>query len=465
MFPKQLFLFMLCLYIFNTAMAQNYPTNSWRDYAETSWYNENDSEFYISTAEELAGLSKLVEQGYSFIDKTIYLVSDINLDSNIWDPIGYDDDLYFSGTVQGNDHTISNLWITGMNRDFLGLFGQTNGAAFYNLNLDNANVNDIGNNSGALVANMHTNGIIDNCHVTNAEIKVLGSNIGGLNGRAFTNSYIENSSFTGRVEGREQVGGLSAYIWDNSKILNSYSKGEVHGKYIVGGIVGFGTISFEENSEVTIENSYSRSDVFATDSFGKAGGIYGWAPSSVILKNVYSTGKITAQNSVGALIGEGRDIIIENSYFDKQTSELTVPIGKHEGPEQDVEGKQTSEMTTRSFANTLNDNTFDSPWVQENQTNNGYPHLGQTTLSTEDIIPVEVTLKLYPAKVDHEFYIHSTEELISYNIYNILGQHVGSGKLNNGPEHTISATNLKTGIYIIEVQSSTLKLTKKFIKK
>lgn len=464
MFPKQLFLFMLGLYI-NTTIAQNYPTDSWRDNAETSWYNENDSNFNISTAEELAGLSKLVEQGNSFIGKTIQLVSDIDLDSHLWVPIGYDDLLPFSGTIQGNHHTISNLWITGMNRDFLGLFGQTIGASFYNINLNHVNIDDIGSNSGALVANMYANGIIENCHVTNVDIKIIGSNIGGLNGRAFTNSLIESSSFSGRVEGRDQVGGLSAFVWDNSKILNSFSEGEVHGKYIVGGLVGFGTTPFAENREVIIENCYSRAHVHTTDSFGKAGGIYGWAPATAILKNVYSTGKVIAQNSVGALVGQARDIHIENSYFDVQTSELTTPIGKHEGPEQEIEGMQTSEMTTSSFESTLNSNTLDSPWAQNSQINDGYPHLGITTLSTEDFIPEQLTLKLYPSTVDQEFYIHSSMALVSYNIYNILGQHVGSGKLSNSPEHKISASNLKRGVHILEVHSSTQKLSKKFIKK
>lgn len=456
---------MLGLSIFNTVIAQTYPTNSWRDHADTTWYNEIDSAFNISSPEALAGLSLLVEQGNSFSSKTINLVSNIDLDNYLWEPIGYDEDFPFAGTVEGNDYTISNVWITDMNRDFLGLFGQTIGAAFYNIKLDNVNMEDIGSNSGALVANIHSNGIIKNCHATNVDIKVLGSNIGGLNGRIFTNSSIKNSSFSGRVEGAYQVGGLSAFVWDNSQILSSFSQGEVHGKYIVGGLVGFGTTPFEENREVIIEDSYSRSHVFATDAFGKAGGIYGWAPATVIMKNVYSTGKITGQNSVGALIGQARDILIENGYFDIESSELTEPIGKHEGLEQEVEGMETSDMTTTSFANLLNDNTTNNPWLQEDLINDGYPHLGHTTLSAEDFLAEELALKLYPATVDQEFYIYATAELVSYNIYNILGQIVESGILNNGPEYRIPATNLKTGVHIIEVQSKTQRLSKKFIKR
>lgn len=451
--------------IITTVEAQNYPTDSWRDNAQTTWYNESDTEFNISTAEQLAGLSKLVEQGNNFIDKTINIVSDIDLDNYLWIPIGYDDDLPFSGTVQGNNHTISNLWITGLNRDFLGLFGQTTDASFYNLKLNHVNIDDIGSNSGGLVASMDANGVIKNCHVTNAHIKIVGSNIGGLNGKAFTNSHIENSSFNGRVEGSNQVGGLSAFAWDNSKILNSFSKGEIHGKYIIGGLVGFGTYPFEDNREVVIENCYSRAHVYATDSFGKAGGIYGWAPATAILKNVYATGEVIAQSSAGALVGKSRDILVENSYFDMQTSQLTAPIGTHDGPEQEIEGKRTNEMTTSSFANILNSNTLDDPWAQNDQVNDGYPFLGENNLSIDDFIPEKLTLKLYPAPVDQEFFIYSATELTSYNIYNILGQHVASGKLYNGPEYRIPAANLKTGVHIIEVRNNTQTLSKKFIKR
>lgn len=464
MTTKRLFLFILSLYIVNTAIAQTYPTDSWREYADSSWYNETDTEFDIATAEELAGLSELVEDGNDFEDKTINLISDIDLDGFLWEPIGYNHLHFFSGTVQGNNHTVSNLWITGLNRDFLGLFGQTVGAKFYDLKLDTANIDDIGSDSGSLVANMFTNGVMENCHAVNIDIKVLGPNIGGLNGGVLTDSYIKNSSFSGRVEGVNQVGGLSGNVWDKSQVLNSFSEGEVHGEYIVGGLIGFGTMAFGANREVTIENSYSRSDVYATDPFGSVGGIYGWAQTSVEIKNVYSTGKVEGLQNVGAFAGQIGGVLIENSYFDVESSELTEPFGTNQGPDQDVEGLTTNEMTNSAFADTLNEGTTDNPWVQDPEINDGYPHLGQT-LSIGDFIVNNLEVKIYPSTVDQEFKIHSSTELSSYNIYNILGQLVGTGKLSQGEEHTVSASNLKPGVHIVEIQSATQKISKKIIKK
>lgn len=463
MTTKRLFLFVLSLYLVNTAIAQTYPTDSWRDYADSSWYNETDTEFDIATAEELAGLSELVENGNDFMDKTINLVSDIDLDGYLWEPIGYDHTLPFSGTVQGNSHTLSNLWITGLNRSFIGLFGQTVGGKFYNLKLDTANIDDVGTDSGSLIANMFTNGVMENCHAVNIDIKVLGSNVGGLNGGVLTDSYIKNSSFSGRVEGINQVGGLSGNVWDKSQVINSYSEGEVHGEYIVGGLIGFGTMAFGANRENTIENSYSRSNVYATDPFGSVGGIYGWAQTAVIIKNVYSTGKVNGLNDVGAFMGQAGNILIENSYFDMESSELTNAFGTNQGPDQDVEGLDTMEMTSIEFAETLNANTTDNPWIQDDQVNDGYPHLGHS-LSTEDFVSTELDLKLYPTTVVQEFYIHSSEDLLSYRIYNLLGQTVTSGQLSNGPLYSVSAMDLKPGVHIVEIQSSTQKVSKKLIK-
>ena len=50
---------------------------NWIDDANISWYDENENTFEISTAEELAGLAKLVNEGNNFSEKTIVLVNDI----------------------------------------------------------------------------------------------------------------------------------------------------------------------------------------------------------------------------------------------------------------------------------------------------------------------------------------------------------------------------------------------------
>ena len=66
---------------------------TWGDKADTSWYvaHETDTEYHITTAEQLAGLAKLVNTenaSVSFDGKTIYLDNDLDLAGYEWISIG-----------------------------------------------------------------------------------------------------------------------------------------------------------------------------------------------------------------------------------------------------------------------------------------------------------------------------------------------------------------------------------------
>ena len=57
----------------------------WNGTANTDWYNETALEFTITTAEELAGLAKLVNDGKTFSGNTIKLGANIMLnDTTNW---------------------------------------------------------------------------------------------------------------------------------------------------------------------------------------------------------------------------------------------------------------------------------------------------------------------------------------------------------------------------------------------
>ena len=104
----------------------------WNGSANTDWYNENQTEFTITTAEQLAGLAKLVNEGNSFDEKTIYLDADIVLNENVlnaekelneageykqWTPIGSSESYYFGGTFDGQGHSIVGLYIITSNAE------------------------------------------------------------------------------------------------------------------------------------------------------------------------------------------------------------------------------------------------------------------------------------------------------------------------------------------------------------
>ncbi len=105
---------------------------------DTSWYNENDTEFTLTTAAQLAGLAKLVNEGKdTFAGKTIKLGATINLAQYEWTPIG-DSDSVFAGTFDGAGNMVSAMNFdieTSKNGSFYysGFFGYVKGATIKNV--------------------------------------------------------------------------------------------------------------------------------------------------------------------------------------------------------------------------------------------------------------------------------------------------------------------------------------------
>lgn len=108
-------------------------SESWSSHADTSWYNETDTTFEISTPAQLAGLASLVrtKEGfydnskYNFAGKTVKLTNDLDLSQYSWSSIGYTymSGLFtyvvgFKGTFDGGGHTIK-----GVSDDLFGAFG------------------------------------------------------------------------------------------------------------------------------------------------------------------------------------------------------------------------------------------------------------------------------------------------------------------------------------------------------
>lgn len=139
--------------------------------AETNWYDTNSDSYTISTAAQLAGLAKLVNEGKTFSGKTITLGADIDLGGKEWTPIGTVSNK-FQGTFDGNRKTISNLKITrGLENiaqnNNIGFFGvSTSSAKIQNFTLNNVNVSGNLNIAAVLGGSGFAEAKIDNVHVT-----------------------------------------------------------------------------------------------------------------------------------------------------------------------------------------------------------------------------------------------------------------------------------------------------------
>ena len=199
-----------------------------------------------------------------------------------WTPIGLNTPAtsQFSGSYDGNGHTISNLKITSATAAGVGLFGAIA--------------------SGATVKNV---GIV-NCNIV-VTVNVVGGVVGGCVG-----GTVENCYSTGTVTGSGLVGGVAGVNQASGTMKNCYSECNVTGTGTqVGGVVGY-------NNTGTVQNCYSTGSVSGTTYVGGVVGRNGNNSASVTspLKNCYSTGNVTGTNAVGGVIGYVNLIYSSPSY-------------------------------------------------------------------------------------------------------------------------------------------------------
>ena len=95
----------------------------------------------ISTPEELLAFAEDVNSGSynGLTDAVVELTADIDMSGYDWVPMGDMDKRWFSGTFEGNGHTVSNLSITEGAVDtygsYYGFFGHTWDAVIRNVNV------------------------------------------------------------------------------------------------------------------------------------------------------------------------------------------------------------------------------------------------------------------------------------------------------------------------------------------
>ena len=247
----------------------------WDGTADTSWYvgHEVDSEYHITTAEQLAGLAQLVNGNILFKDKTIYLDNDLDLSGHQWISIGNGSNFsqYFGGTFDGQYYKIMNLYhhYTGEDLTRNGLFGViSSGGIVKNLMVTNADIvsNDCSLLAGIL-ADWVNGGIVENCYTSGKIENDVGDKIlGGLIGQCTWSTQVKGCASNATVISTEPsedsvdtVGGLIGQ-WENSEsssqIIDCWFGGSVSCQNInsaVGGILG-ANFDFNGNPGVIIKN-------------------------------------------------------------------------------------------------------------------------------------------------------------------------------------------------------------------
>lgn len=275
------FLLTLCLVMAlvpMTAFAAGNSADSWDGSADTSWYtgHETDTEYRITTAEQLAGLAQLVNDKTTsvlFEGKTIYLENDLDLSGHQWSPIGIGSNhaRYFAGTFDGQQHKIMNLYHHYTGEEFTrnGLFGViSSGGTVKNLMVTDADIvsNDCSLLAGIL-ADWVNGGTVKNCYTSGKIENNVGDKlVGGLIGQCTWSTQVKGCGSDAAVVSTEPsenhvdtVGGLVGQ-WENSNtsslIADCWFGGSVSCQNVnsgVGGVLG-ANFDFYGEPGVTIKN-------------------------------------------------------------------------------------------------------------------------------------------------------------------------------------------------------------------
>lgn len=268
---------------------------------DTIWYGDGSAQsFTLTDADQLAGLAQLVNSGKTFSGKTIVLGADIDL-SNYgvnynsgkgWITIGSFSSFYFfNGIFNGNNHTVTGLYINDSNLSCAGLFGQIYQGTVKDLGVVGANIQG-GNDVGGVVGYLIFNGSVTNCYTTGTVSGL--SHVGGVAGSVIYSSTVTNCHTTGTVSGNSSVGGVAGDVLD-SAMLDCYSKATVSSSNgSVGGVAG-------RLSGSSIQSCYATGAINSPGDY--VGGVAGYVNNGNGVQNCYSTGMVTGNNRTGGVVG------------------------------------------------------------------------------------------------------------------------------------------------------------------
>ena len=298
----------LCLvmtFVPMAAFAEGTSVDNWDGTADISWYtdHETDTEYHITTAEQLAGLAQLVNADpgkTNFAGKTFYLDNDLDLSGHEWISIGTgrggsDPEYSFCGVFDGQGHVISNLYshesyIEGADES-------------HNL-LRNA-----------LFGSVY-NGEVKNLGVADAEIWIApkddsaagkGILVDWMGKSKITNCWTSGSIYSGtKIE--KNIGGIVGVTEQGCTISGCYSTATLTGNFTnsegyytdpqylppdtIGGIVG---ARFDGN--LTVTDCWFGGKIVVNSILAAVGGIVGYADTATV-KNCMVVTKDIGRDSV-----------------------------------------------------------------------------------------------------------------------------------------------------------------------
>lgn len=240
-----------------------------------------------------------------------YLSANIDCSGGAWTPI-----TDFSGVIDGNNFTVSNISISSAASDDQGFIGNAlSGCEIRNISFSNCSIegdNSIGIVIGEISAQ---NGIklsdidIMDCNIVNDWGSGLGALIGLVTGYDIN---IFRCTATGTAIGPgDTAGGLIGYMAGTSggdcNIVDCYTESStvtVRGDYL-GGLIGY-LNGYSTTDIITVHECYSTMDIIRTYDSGSeiAGGLVGYSDDANYV-TCYATGDIDITNDTEEALGMG----------------------------------------------------------------------------------------------------------------------------------------------------------------
>ncbi len=234
------------------------------------------------------------------------------------------DQKQFKGTFDGQNRTISNLYIN-VAANYQGLFGYVgNNGTVKNLTISNADINCESSRIGTLTGHVN-GGTIENIKTNNGKVtgnQFVGGIVGGCYNKSTINNCINNNNIIskGKLNSEDNnihltAGGISG-ICDNSTIMNSHNIGTVYAIQGIelGGIVGVAGIN------AIIDSCYNEGKIGDSENNCLAtsiGGIAGDISTNSKVSKSYNIGEIAGRGAVGGIVGNlgwNAKAYIENCY-------------------------------------------------------------------------------------------------------------------------------------------------------
>lgn len=276
----------------------------WDGTTDVSWYDDEETEFHISTPEQLAGMAAIVNTGKTMEGKTFILDNDIYLNDvstyDEWETTPPENEWIsfkeFSGTFQGDNYSIIGMYSTSS-----GLFQYVN-----NGNISGVYLNDI-----YIHYSLERSHFISECS--------FATNIGCLINHA-ENSLIEKCYVQGTINSKETVTVRTQYTV-------SHNSGYPEVEYVayIGGVIGKNdlgkiidcysnaNVSHSSNCNAYYKDINGKTSSVGVSMFEYIGGICGYASSTTI--NCINDGNIKGENIegktpfIGGICGKSDDVI------------------------------------------------------------------------------------------------------------------------------------------------------------